>query len=202
MYKMSILIMLTIMLSASYALAGIIQPAGLSVDADNTALRAGGLGFAFGVNGALVNGGQFAVDASSGSAALQTRGVLIGQAAGAIGLGGISGAVQNVDVDGGQLQLVGYNLTATDTSPDTAQVQGLNVNAGQTALTIGGIGAAGGLQGALVGQKQVAVTPDGLSSQSEFVGIGQAAAVAAGPGSTAVSHQSVGVRTLQFQLND
>jgi len=202
MSKTHILIAVVIVLSASGAIAGIIQPAILSVDADNSAMRAGGPGFAFGVNGALVAGGQFALDPSSGSAALQSRGVLIGQAAGAIGLGGISGADQHVDVGGGQLQLVGYPLTATDASPDTAQAQGLNVNARQTALTIGGIGGAGGLQGALVGQKQVAVTPDGFSSQSELVGVGQAAVVASGPGSIAVVNQSVKVKTLQFQLND
>jgi len=196
MSKTHILIAVVIVLSASGAIAGIIQPAILSVDADNSAMRAGGPGFAFGVNGALVTDGQFALDPSSGSAAMQSSGVLIGQAASAIGMGGISGAVQHVDVGGGQLQ------TATDASPDTAQVQGLNVNAGQTALTTGGIGGAGGLQGVLVGQKQVAVTPDGLSSQSELVGIGQAAVVAGGPGSIAVVHQSVKVKTLQFQLND
>ncbi len=187
MSKMTFLITLFIVLPTSGALEVIYLPPTFHVHSDNRVV-----GIDFKTKGVLGAGGT----------AQQGRGLMIGQAAGAIGLGGISGVNQHVGVSGSQTQNIASPMTATDTSPATAQAQGLNVNARQTALKFGGVGGAGGLQGALVGQKQVTVSPDGFSSQSQLVGIGQSAAVAGGPGSIAVVHQSVKVKTLQFQLND
>jgi hypothetical protein len=172
------------------------------IDEDNVVQRSGGQQWAFEGNQKLFAEGKMKHDPVSGSTAIQGEGAVVRQASGAVGLGGFSGVYQDAEVGGHQVQIVGHPLNNTGPSTVTVQSQTLKVDAEQTAYKVGGIGGAGGSQGVLVGQKQTAVTPNGLSTQSQYVGIGQTATVAGGTGSIAVAHQSVDVKTHQFQLSN
>ena len=191
---MSRIIKLSVVLavvSATVALGAINQNQTVVGNLDNTAFRAGGFGISFGANGGLVTRSQSEFEIGTGFVT-QGVGMVGGQLAGTIGVGGASGVNQHMDATSRQNQTAGNPALGSAT-----QGQSLNVNAGQTAFSIGGAAAAGGAQIALVGQRQLIATPGGVSSQGQLVRVGQAALVAGAPGTVVVSQQSLGVRTSQ-----
>jgi hypothetical protein len=126
------------------------------------------------------------------------EGAIIGQCARAWGQCAAAGVCQVATISGCR----GQSLDACRSRCSYAlatQDQNLNLSLRQNVSTHGGPGGAFGAQGAVVAQHQTMVTPRGVGTQSQFVGVVQIGAVSGGRGSNASVSQSVNVTTSQHQ---
>jgi len=133
-------------------------------------------------------------DVGSGSIAMQLDQGIIGQHASAWGLGGTSGA--------GQMGLgIGYQDQIVGGLPAAVQEQGLGVSFSETVYKAGGFAGAGGLQHGIASRMQTAVTPDGISRQSQHVSSLQFGRVAGSGDSNSSMTNTLQVLTGQSQAN-
>ena len=171
-----------ILLLSSGALACIgLMPAsignaqGFGIDALNIVNRAGGVGSAEGSNIVMVGHAQEAYDMASGTGALQEETAILTQSGSAAGKGGKTAVIQTALANGAQEQLVGLDSLGNGL---TSQNQSLGVNLDMLTKNAKGIGGAIGAQGFVGAQSQVEFTPNGMSSQSQFIGTAQFSAIA------------------------
>jgi len=133
-------------------------------------------------------------DVGSGSIAMQIDRAMIGQHASAWGLGGTSGAHQMGLGIGYQDQIVGGH-------PIAVQKQGLGLGFGETVYKAGGVAGAAGMQHGIASRMQTAITPDGVSRQSEHVFSVQLGRVAGSRDSNSSMANALEVLTEQSQAN-
>jgi hypothetical protein len=143
------------------------QVQGYLIDADNGVLLAGA-GAAQNVNVAHVNQNQQSNNPYSLVTALQTESGTLVQSASAVGLDGVLGVAQTANVLDGQLQAAG---AGTDLG---VQDQVLNSAFGQDLVSVGGIGAAIGIQGFVGLDVQLIISPYGASANVQYLGLAQA----------------------------
>ncbi|MHC4488099.1 MAG: hypothetical protein ACYS9C_06680 [Planctomycetota bacterium] len=187
-FELSVVI---ILLLSSGAFAFIGQVEGFSIEANNLVGRSGGVGSAEGGNILMAYHEQGGYDACRDTIAIQKEGGVLGQAATAVGVCGITGVGQEAKIGGLQGQLA--------TNPQM-QGQVLGVSLGQTAYKDGGVGGAEGVQGFIGGQSQIISSPTGTSTESQFVGVVQYSAVGGGPHSDAVASNKVDITMAQGQI--
>ena len=150
---------------------------GFEINALNIVKRAGCVGSAEGSNIVMVGHAQEAYDMASGTGALQDETAILTQSGSAVGKGGKTAVMQKAYAAGAQEQLVGsgVGVLAGGTS---SQGQSLGVNLDMLTKNTKGIGGAIGAQGFVGAQNQMEFTPNGMSSQSQFIGTAQFSAIA------------------------
>jgi len=165
------LILLLLPVCASFGTTGLVQ--GFLIDAVNSVvLNGGSLGAAQNTNLATVNQNQSSNNPYHYQTALQTENGLLVQNASVVGMNGSFGVAQDGSALGGQSLVTGSN-------PVLDQL--LLANFGQDAAKLGGIGSALGIQGLIVIQAQIAVSPYGADSSAQYLGVGQSISNAGGP---------------------
>jgi len=200
MFGRIVLIVAVILLLSSGAFA-IYQHEDVVIFSENIVGRSGATGFQYDGNLLPFSNTQINRDVSSGSIAMQVDQVIIGQRASAWGLGGTSGTGQmgfSIDY---QDQIVGGNWDQYVEHPTTVQQQGLNVGFAETVYKGDGIAGATGLQHGIAGRIQLAVTPDGISRQSQRVLSLQFGRVAGSGDSDSSATQTLEFLTEQSQVN-
>lgn len=197
MFRWLSIVISVVLLLSSAGFAGINQHEDYGIGLKNGACVVGS-GSACNLNLVGFVQSQKASDLCSRSRACQIEGAIIGQCAGAWGQCAAAGVCQAATISGCQ----GQSLDACRSRCSYAlatQDQNLNLSLRQNVSTHGGPGGAFGAQGAFVAQHQTMVTPRGIGTQSQFVGVVQTGAVSGGPGSNASVYQSVNVTTSQHQ---
>lgn len=124
----------------------------------------------------------------------EEKGILV-QYGKAQGTGGASGVVQCAKIRGIQGQYI-------KPFGSTMQGQCLKVSLGQVALKSGGVGSTQGVQGFIGGQSQKISTPHVISTEKQFVAVGQCASVSGGEDSTGIVVNAVSVEMGQGQIVD
>jgi hypothetical protein len=168
------------------------QAEGFSIDALNVVGRCGGVGSAEGGNMVMVGHAQEAHDVAGGTAALQEETAILTQSASSTGMGGASGVVEEAIINGSQGQNVGPGMRAEGQSLEV----GLNTVTNQT----GSIGGALGAQGFVGAQNQMEITPNGISTGSQFVGAAQFSSVSGGPWSSVMVSNGLDVNLTQDSI--
>ena len=200
MFRRIVLIVAVILLSSSGAFA-IYQHEDFVIFSENIVERSGATGFRHDGNLLPFSNIQINRDVGSGSIAMQIDRTIIGQRASAWGLGGTSGTDQMGLGIGYQDQIVGGNWAQYVGHPTAIQEQGLDVGLGETMYKEGGIAGAAGLQQGIAGRTQLAVTPDGVSRQSQHVFSVQFGRVAGSQDSNSSTAQTLEILTDQSQAN-
>lgn len=162
-------ISLIVILVPAYASLGddVGQVQGYLIDAVNGVLLAGA-GAAQNVNVAHVNQSQQSNNPYSLVTAIQTENGTLVQNASAVGLDGALGVTQTANVLDGQLQAAGAGADLG------VQDQVLNGTFGQDMVSVGGIGAAIGIQGFVGLDAQIIISPYGASANVQYLGLAQA----------------------------
>jgi hypothetical protein len=145
------------------------------VDAANSAVHAGSAGVTPNVNFTVVGQNQETDDLYGRVTALQSQdGVILqGAIAGSDG-GGAVGVGQTASMVGGQLQ----NVVG---SGPGAQDQTLSGSLGQETVNANGMGAALGIQACICIQAQAVFSPRGVSSNGQWLAVGDVVTVGAAP---------------------
>lgn len=164
-----------VLLGVSASRGAVGQAQDFLLDATNSAVHVGSAGVTQNANFAVVGQDQKSTDIYNRVTALQSQdGMLIqGALAGSEG-GGAVGIGQTANVVGGQLQDV----------PDGSlgvQDQALNGNFGQETVNGSGMGAALGIQACIGIQAQLVFSPRGVSSNAQWLAVGEVVTVGAGP---------------------
>jgi hypothetical protein len=167
-----------VLLIPSTALAAIGQTLGFSFDAFNTVARGGCVGSAAGQNAAVIGQAQRAYDARRGLAALQKETAALTQSGSAVGSGGAQAVVQSASADGVQDQLVRTGVFGKRAAGQTFSI-GLESSISQR----GAVGRTEGVQSFVGAQRQTEITPNGVSTGSQFVRGTQSTVVSGGPSS-------------------
>jgi len=191
---------LTVILLLSAGAFAIHQHKDFEVLAENIVERAGGSGSEHGGKPVVFSHSQSNYDIGSGGIALQNARALIGQSATAWGFDGTSSANQIGSGIGCQDQTVGGIWAQYVGHPTIAQQQGLAVDLSEVVQKHDGFSGARGIQNGLARQRQSAITPDGLASQSQTIFPMQIAHVR-GRGSDSIAAQIAKVHTGQSQVN-
>jgi hypothetical protein len=184
-----------ILLFSSGAIANIGQVEKFSINALQLVGRCGPIGSARGGKIVLIGHSQKMHEPCFKTTARQQEKAMLVQYGAAKGVGGVSGLIQCAKVKGRQ----GQNI---DPFGPTVQKQRLNVNLGQLALKVGGVGSTEAVKGFVGGQSQTMNTPRMSSSQSQFVGVGLYSAVSGSEGSNGIVVNSVDVKMGQRQIVD
>lgn len=163
------------------------------IDALNIVKAGGCIGSAEGSNIVMVGHAQEAYDVASGTSALQEETAILTQSGSVVGKRGSAAVVQTAQANGTQEQLVGLNHLGIGTS---SQSQSLGVNLDMLTKNAKGIGGAVGAQSFVGAQSQIEITPNGMSSQTQFVGVAQ---FSTATGKNASVNNSVGVVLEQSQ---
>jgi hypothetical protein len=144
------------------------------------------------IGGLLGGHAQFGTDVF-GNMVAQREGAAGLQIAGAAGVGGNSGALQLMGVQGTQLDIA--------TNAGIVQAQTGNLFVGQLAAKTGGPGWASATQALGAGQGQTAFSPFvGQATQNQSAAVTQHAYVSGAPGSTAVAGGGVAISTSQSSV--
>ncbi len=166
------LILIFLPVCASFGALG--QAQGFSLGADNGVLLTGGpIGAAQNTNLAVVGQNQQSTDPYHFVTALQCEGGVLIQGAYAVGMDGLFGVGQTANALGGQLQVVGGGPGVQD--------QCLDAVFGQDVARVGGIGAALSIQGFVGVQIQLIISPHGVNTNVQYLGLGQVDQVGGGP---------------------
>jgi hypothetical protein len=182
-----------ILLLSSGAFAAIGHAEGFSIGALNMVQKVGGAGWAEGGN--LVMVGQSQEVYAVGTLARQKQAGLLNQSASVYGTCGITKVLQNVSADGLQNQLVVSGRRGFQ-----AQGQSLTVGLDNIIRKTGGVGGASGEQGFVGGQRQVLVTPNGTSANSQVVEASQLATVSGCRASNILVKSNLDVQMEQNQI--
>lgn len=137
------------------------------IDAQNSAILLTGPGVAQNTNLAVVGQSQGSSNPYMGLTALQSQTGVLVQGAYIGSMGGAFGVGQAANVLAGQLQ------TVSGLGGPIMQDQFLNANFAQDVARASGIGAALGVQSCICVQVQLIVTPEGVSKNVQYLGIGQ-----------------------------
>ncbi|MFQ6035207.1 MAG: hypothetical protein ACE5NM_05090 [Sedimentisphaerales bacterium] len=192
MFKRIVLTVAVILLLSSGAFA-IYQHKDFVLFSENIVERSGAIGLQYNSNLLPFSNIQINRDIGSGSIAMQVDRAIIGQRAGAWGLGGTSGTGQMGLGMGYQNQIVGH--------PAVVQQQDLGLGFAETMYKAGGIAGATGLQHSIAGRTQIAITPDDISRQSQRVFSLQFGGVVGSGDSNSSATQTLQVLTEQSQTN-
>jgi hypothetical protein len=166
------LILIFLPVCASFGALG--QAQGFLLGAENGVLLSGGpIGSAQNTNLAVIGNSQQSTDPYHTVTALQFEGGVLVQGAYAIGMDGLFGVGQAASVAGGQLQATGGGSGIQD--------QILDANFAQGVVRDGGIGAALAIQGFVGVQIQLIISPQGASTNVQYLGLGQVDQVGGGP---------------------
>jgi hypothetical protein len=182
-----------ILLLNSGAFADIGRVEGFSIDALNIVGRCGPVGSAHGGKMVVIGHSQQVHKPFFYTTARQEEKGIFVQYGTANGAGGVSGVAQCAKVNGLQGQYI-------KPFGPTMQGQRLNVNLGQLALKIGGVGCTQGVQGFVGGQSQKINTPRMTSTETQFVGVGQYSSVSGDKGSNGLVVNTVDVKMTQGQI--
>jgi hypothetical protein len=163
---------------AQYFSQGLSQ--GFSIDAANVVARTGGVGSAVGSNAVTIGHSQAASSVASGTSAFQQETATLTQSGKAVGAVGTTAVVQNATVTGAQNQNAGVGWPARGTRSGG---QSLGVNLGMVTSNSRGIGGAVGSQRFVGSQSQTQVTPNGISTASQYIDATQLATVSGGAAS-------------------
>jgi len=196
-----VVLVIAIILLLSSSTFAIYQHKDFVLFAENIVERSGATGFQYDGNLLPFSNIQINRDAGSGSIAMQIDRTIIGQRASAWGLGGTSGTDQMGFGIGYQDQIVGGNWAQYVGHPTAVQQQGLDLGFAETVYKDGGIGGAAGLQHGISGRTQLALTPDGLSRQSQNVFSVQSGRVFGSGDSNSSVAPTLGILTDQSQAN-
>ncbi len=144
------------------------------INALNVVKAGGCVGSAEGSNIVMIGHAQEAYDVASGTGALQEETAILTQSGSAVGKGGTA-VIQKAQANGAQEQLVNLNNLGNGMS---SQSQSLGVNLDMLTKNTGWVGGAVGAQGFVGAQSQMEFTPNGMSSQTQFIGAAQFSSVA------------------------
>jgi hypothetical protein len=192
MLRKFLILSIFILLFTSAAFANVGHVQGFSIGSLNMVVRCGPVGSAHGGNMVTIGQSQQLQKPCFYTNANQQQGGTLVQCGVAHGRCGVSGVTNNAAIHGSQGQHVKPFGSA-------GQGQGLSVNLGQVAMKHGGVGGANGAQNFVGGQSQTISTPGTTSTESQFVGVGQFAAVSGSRGSNAMVVNSVNVNMGQGQ---
>jgi len=166
------LILIFLPVCASFGALG--QAQGFLLGAENGVLLSGGpIGAAQNTNLAVVGHSQQSTDPYHFVTALQCEGGVLVQGAYAVGMDGLFGVGQTANALGGQLQVVGGGPGIQDQVLDAGFAQGV--------VRDGGIGAALGIQGFVGVQIQLIISPHGVNTNVQYLGLGQVDQAGGGP---------------------
>jgi len=186
-----------VLLLSSGALGAVGLAEGFSIDAVNSVTRTGCVGSAEGGNMVMVGHAQKAYDTWRGTAALQKETATLTQSASAVGSGGKQVVMQRASADGTQDQLVRAGGFAFG---KRVAGQSLCVGLDTSISHVGAVGRAAGTQSLVGAQNQTEMTPNGISTGSQFVRAAQSAAVSGGSSSSVVVNNSLDVTLTQGRI--
>jgi hypothetical protein len=167
MRKVLSIFVLLILLPVCTSFGAVGDAQGFLIDAQNSAILLTGPGVAQNTNLAVVGQSQGSSNPYQGLTALQSETGVLVQGAYIGSMGGAFGVGQAANVLAGQLQTVG------GLGGPLIQDQFLNGSFAQDVARAGGIGAALGVQGFIGVQVQLIVTPEGVSKNVQYLGLGQ-----------------------------
>ena len=184
--------MVFVLLAASGALADIIQDQYTGVGLTNTLALMHGDQQAGSQQNLVVDNAQCATG-PCGGLAQESLFAAIGQAGNAIGYCGLVDVIQLVGVDGIQMQSIGDGVAPK------AQLQTLDVVAGQALGKGDGMGQANALHTIVVNEGQTGQNAGGVMNESATVMGMQTSTIQGQPGSTAIVDSTMAVTTSQSQ---
>lgn len=164
-----------VLLPVSASRGAIGQAQDFLLDATNSAVQAGSAGVTSNGNFAVIGQDQKSTDIYNRVTALQSQDTMLSQdALAGSDAGGAVGVGQAANVVGGQLQDVPNGSLGV-------QDQALNGNFGQETVNGGGMGVALGIQACISLQVQLVFSPRGVSSNAQWLAVGDVVTVGAGP---------------------
>jgi hypothetical protein len=184
--------MVFVLLAASGALADIIQDQYTGIGLTNTLALMHGDQQAGSQQNLIVDNAQCATG-SCGGLAQEAFFAAIGQAGNASGYCGLVDVIQVVGVDGMQIQSIGDGVAPK------AQLQTLDVVAGQALGKADGLGVANALHTIVINEAQTGNNAGGVMNESATVMGMQTSTVQGQPGSTAVVDSTMVITTSQSQ---
>jgi hypothetical protein len=196
MFRWLSIVISVVLLLSSAGFADINQHENFGIGANNGA-HVVGCGSACNLNLVGFVQGQKVSELCSRSRACQIGGAIIGQCAMTYGRCAAACVRQGATVSGCQDQSLD-TCRSRCCYQSATQDQNLILSFRQNVSTHGA-GGAFGAQGGIAAQHQTLVTPRGVGTQSQFVGVVQIGAVGGGRGSNASVSQSVNVTTSQHQ---
>ncbi len=194
MCKRLLTLFIAVLLLSSGAFAAIGQVEGFSVNAFNVVERFG-VGSAEGGNMIMVGHAQESYDVFRGIGAVQDEAAVLTQSASTTGFRGAGVVDQDASAEGGQSQVVVPGIFGSRSAG-----QNLSIGLNSIAFNAGGIGAAAGEQSFVGEQNQLEITPRGISSSSQFVGVDQFTSVSGGPWSDVEVNNGLNVDLTQDNM--
>jgi hypothetical protein len=168
-FSMAVILLLT---SGTHAAIGHAQS--FSFDALNIVKKTGCIGSAEGSTSVMVGHTQKAYNTASGIGALQKETAVLTQSGSSAGIGNKAVVIQKGSAEGEQEQFAGVGFLGNNIQSES---QSLGVNLDMVTINTKGIGSAAGTQDFVGAQKQIQITPNGMSKSLQNVNATQSSTI-------------------------